>query len=503
MADDISIAKGGLFRVFVQHEGPSPENAYHYVGCLNLGGFQEDLGTGEPIYCPSSAVMGQYDIVDITAPPQALPTTDFTQRMDLALRDFWWELRRRKCEFNMFIKSGRCVRPDDPHDFLAGVLVKRAKATAFNTGPMNSLDENAASDLSGSLQMRDFDRFLSMYFGEVADSTVLDEALDGLFADSIQCGDCGSPSDGCQKMYVLTDVVLGSPSLSPQVAYSINGGGIWATDVVDSLSGQAPRRMAQVGTRLVVISQVDLAHHHKLQSGVDDGGSTGGWTRVAGGYVASAGPRAVWSKSPSETFIVAAGGYIYFMSNPTAAVTVLSDGSVTTQDLNDVRGIGSTIVGVGNSNAVVVSRNNGRTWSLVTGPAVGVTLSSVEVVSERVWWVTTATGDVYYTTNGGQSWVAATPDDAITAINRIRFVDEIVGYMAVEVSGVARIYRTKDSGYSWHYQEPYVNSLPTSARLNFVAPCPGNYNVALAGGLAATGTDGLVALGAADLGIGS
>jgi predicted CoA-binding protein len=36
-----------------------------YVGCLSLGGFQEDLGTGEPIYCPSSAVRGQFDIVDV------------------------------------------------------------------------------------------------------------------------------------------------------------------------------------------------------------------------------------------------------------------------------------------------------------------------------------------------------------------------------------------------------------------------------------------------------
>lgn len=495
MTEDINLAKGGLFRVYVQHAGSSPANPYDYVGCLSLGGIQEDLGQGEPIYCPSSEVMGQFDIVDITSPPQALATTDFTQRMSLLLKDFWWDLRRRKCEFNIFIKAGRCARPDDPHDFSAGILVKKAKATAFNTGAMNPQNEDSATDLTGSIQMRDFDRFLPLYFGEVADAIVLDEALDGIFADKAQCGDCGAPSDGCQKMYVLTDTVPGSPSLSPQLAYSKNGGGLWAADFVNSLSNQVPNRLAQVGTRLVVISQVDTAHHHKLQATIDSG-VTGGWTRVSGGYVATKGPRAIYSKSPAQTFIVGAGGYIYFMSNPTAAVSVLSDGSVTTQDLNDVRGVGSTIVAVGNSNAVVVSHNDGRTWSVVTGPAVGVNLTTVEVVTKRIWWVGAANGKSFYTIDEGKAWVEATPDSSIAAVNRIRFVDELVGYMTVEVGGAARVYRTKDNGYSWHFETPYVTGIPAALRFNFIAPCPGNYNVALAGGLAPVGSDGLVALGA-------
>ena len=53
---DVNLAKSGQYRVFVQPDGSSPENPYLYVGCLSLGGLQEDLGTGEPIYCPSSEV---------------------------------------------------------------------------------------------------------------------------------------------------------------------------------------------------------------------------------------------------------------------------------------------------------------------------------------------------------------------------------------------------------------------------------------------------------------
>lgn len=495
MAEDLSIAKSGQFRVFVQTDGGSPENPYTYVGCLNLGGFQEDLGTGEPIYCPSSEVAGAYDIVDTTSPPPSLPTTDFTQHMNRNLQDFWWDLRKRKCEFNFIIKGSECGRPDDPDDFESKIIGKGAKMTAFNTGSFNGLAEDAAIDLTGSLQLKAYDRFLPMTFGEAADSAVFAEALAGIYADKIQCGSCGTPSDGCQRAYVLTGTIAASPALAAQVAYTLNGGGLWAYDNVNSLGVQTANDMIQVGNRLVVFSEVDEAHHYKLQSAVD-AGTVGGWTAVAGGYVATKGPRSAWSKSPSETFIAAEGGYVYFMANPAAAVTVLSDGSATIQDLNKIRGKGRTVVAVGDSNAVVASFNNGATWALITGPAVGIDLLSVAVISDSIWFVGTANGTSWYTLNRGTTWVANSPDAAITSVLDITFVDEIVGYMAVTISGGSRIYRTADNGNSWHNDAPYVDDVPEALRYNFVTPCPGNYNTVLAGGIALVGTDGIISLGA-------
>lgn len=495
MAEDQSIAKSGQFRVFVQADGSSPENAYLFVGCLNLGGFQEDLGTGEPIYCPSSSVPGAFDIVDTTSPPPSLPTTDFTQHMNRQLQDFWWDLRKRKCEFNFIIKGSNCGRPDDSDDFESKIIARKGKMTAFNTGGFNGIAEDTAIDLTGSIQVLGFDRFLPMTFGEAADSAVFSEALAGIYADKIQCGSCGTPSDGCQRLYVLTSTIAASPALAAQVAYSLNGGGLWAYDNVNSLGTQSANDLIQVGTRLVVFSEVDEGHHYKLQSSVD-AGVVGSWTAVTGGYVATHGPLSAWSKSPSETFIAAEGGYIYFMSNPAAAVTVLTDGSVTTQDLNKIRGKGRTVVAVGNSNAVVVSHNNGQTWSLVTGPVVGVDLNTVEVVDDRIWFVGAANGTAWFTIDGGDNWVENTPDSALTAINDIRFVDEIVGYMVGTISGGVRIYRTADNGYSWHSDAPYVDSVPEAVRFNFITPCPENYNVVMAGGLATGDVDGIIVLGA-------
>lgn len=494
MADDPNLAKSGQWRVFVQYDGSSPSNAYRYVGCLSLAGFQQDLGEGEPIYCPSSEQVGKYDIVDTTNPPPSLPTTDFTQHMNRALNDFWWDLRRRGCRFNMAVKGTNCGRPDDPDEFDAKILVTGGKLTAFNTGEFNGLAEDAAIDLTGSLQLLAFDPFRPMAFGEVGDASVFAEGLDGIFADKVQCGDCGSPSDGCQKAYVLTALESGSPSLPSQVAYTLNGGGTWDYDSITSLSTLAGMALAQVGSRIVVISQTDLAHHHKQQSSIDDG-TSGGWSRVSSGYVASKGPRALWSKSPSETYIAAAGGYIYFLRNPTAAVTVLSDGSVTTQNLNDIRGMGRTIVAVGANNAVVASLNSGATWSLVIGPAIGVALTTVEVVTSKIWLIGCANGKSYYTIDGGTTWTEMTPDSNITNVNKIRFVNELVGYMVVEIGGAARVYRTADNANSWHYDGSYVSGVPTAEQLNFIIPCPNNYNVALAGGVVTAGGDGVVLMG--------
>lgn len=496
MSDDLSFAKSSQYRIFVQHAGSSPANPYVYVGCLSLGGLQHDLGAGEAITCPSSEVRGAYDIVDETSPPPSLPTTDFTQKMDRILQDFWWDLRKRRCAFNMAIVGSNCAAPDDINDFQSKILTKGVKMTAFNTGAFNTADADAAIDLTGSLQLRDFDRFLPMTFGEKADTSTFSEALDGIFADKIQCGDCGDPSDGCQKMYVLTSTIAASPALSSQLVHSKNGGATWATDDITTLATLAASALANVGTRIVVVSNADLAHHYKQQSTID-AGTSGSWSRVSSGYVTAKGPNAIWSKSPSETYVAANGGYIYFMANPTAAVTVLTDGSVTVQNLNDIRGKGRTIVAVGASNAVLLSENGGSTFSLVTGPAVGVALNTVEVVTASIWWVGAANGNAYYTTDKGVTWTENTPDSAMTVVNSIRFVDELVGYMSVETSGAPRIYRTSDNGYSWFYDGAYVAGVPTAVtRYNFVAPCPNNYNVVLAGGLKTPGTDGVIISGA-------
>lgn len=495
--EDPNLLRLGDARVFVQGDGASPTNAYTYLGCLSLGGLQEELGEGTPVYCPSSTQRNAWDIVDTVPSQPGLPTTDFTQHASRFLTDIWWKLRRQNCLFNVQIVLGRCQSPDDLSQFDSKILLSGTRLTAFNLPELNPLggDANAVGDITGSWQINFFDRYLPLQVGEKADATVLAEALDGIYADAAQCGDCGAPSDGCQKQFVLTAANSGSPGLSSQVAYTDDDWSTSGTDDINTLGGLSGNAIAQMGQRLVVISQATNSHHHKLISSVL-AASAGGWTQVSSGYVSTKGPRAIYVKSATRAFIAAAGGYIYLLTSPTAAPSVLTDGSVTTQNLNAIAGFGRTVVAVGDSNAVVYSTNDGETFGLLTGPQPGIALNTVALVSDRIWWVGTANGNLWYTEDAGATWTEATPESDLTVINDISFVDPLVGYFVGQAGGSARLYRTSTNGNLWSREDPDIFGLPTAERLNFVTPCLRSYNAVLAGGRVSAGGDGIVVSGA-------
>lgn len=498
MADDPNLLRLGDARIFIQGDGSSPTNPYNFYGCLSLGGLQEELGEGTPIYCPSPTQRNAWEIVDTVPSQPGLPTTDFTQHANRYLTDIWWKLRRQNCKFNAQVVLGRCQSPDDISQFDSKILLSGTRMTAFNLPALNPLDggENTVGDITGTWQINFFDRYQPMLLGEKADATVLAEALDGLYADAVQCGDCGEPSDGCQKQFVLTLANSGSPGLSSQIAYTDDSWSTNGTDDINTLGGLSGNKVAQMGQRLVVISQATNSHHHKLISTIL-AGTAGGWAEVTSGYVLTKGPRAIYVKSANRAFIAAAGGYVYLLTAPTAAVTVLTDGSVTTQDFNAISGFGRTVVAVGNSNALIYSTNDGETFASKTGPEVGIALNAVECVNDRVWWVGTANGNLYYTTDAGNTWVENTPEGDLTVINSIAFVDELVGYVAGQAGAEARIYRTSTNGNLWSREAPDISGMPTAERINFVAPCPQSYNALLAGGRISSGGDGIVLNGEA------
>ena len=494
--DDISILKTGEARLFIQADGSSPANPYYYMGCLSIGGLSQELGGGTPVYCPSSEVRNQWDIVDIVPSVQALPTTDFTQRMDRFLQDIWWDLKKKGCRWNAMVVLSNCSRPDDIDAWDAKIALQNVRLTNIALPELNPLagDGNTAADITGSWEMFGFDRITQIRFAEKLDSVILAEVLDGFYADQITCGDCGPNSDGCQKAYLLTAANSGSPGLSSQVVYTANEGATGGTVDIASLGGQSANRMAPVGLYLVAVSENNGAHHWSLVSNVDAG--TSSWTRVSSGYVAGKSPRCIASLSPTRTFIGGQGGYIYLMTDPKSAVTVLTDGSLTTQNVNDIHAKGNAVLAGCGSNALLFSTNKGETFSLITGPEPGASLTAVWLIDNNIWWVGTGTGNLYYTTNGGSTWTEATPDAALTVINDINFVDDIVGCFSGQAgagASAARIYRTTDNGHSWHNTSPYLSGLVAAERYNVAVEC--GYNKILAGGRSSAGGDGVALFG--------
>jgi photosystem II stability/assembly factor-like uncharacterized protein len=491
MSNDVAALIGGNVRVFVQEDGVSPAAAYKYYGCLTLDGPNQDLGTPDPLYCPSPTQRNKWDIIDDIPKTPALGTTDFTQRADKFLNDVWWDLKNRGCAFNMQAVMGSCQRPDDFTKWDAKLAFIGTRLNNLGIGALNPLtgDDNASVDLTGTLSYREWEPIRPIKFSERADSTVVAEVLDGFYYDVAQCGECGTPSDGCSSVYLLTAASGGSPGLSSQLVYSLDKGRTWVTIDIATLGGLAGNRMVPMGTYIVVVSQATGAHYY---SPITGGIPSSTWTKVTSGYVSTKGPRAIYAKSSNQAFIAGAGGYIYYLSGPTIAAAVLTDGSITTQDLNDIHGHGQTVVAVGGNNAVLWSANDGDTFSLVTGPVVGANLTAIWALSENVWIVGTGTGRLFYTLNAGTAWAEIGLPATPTVINDIHFENNLVGYISAEVGGVATVLRSTDSGNSWQNTAPHISALPTGVRVNFVYSC--GMNRVLAGGRKTAGGDGLVAI---------
>jgi len=327
---------------------------------------------------------------------------------------------------------------------------------------------------------------------EIAASSITREIIAVAVCDQAGCGgSCGTATDGCQKVFMVSVSAGGSPGLTPDVVYTSNGFSTIGVSHINSLAlTESPDDAACVGDNLVVVSGGAGASDSLHYAAITDilAGSTNIWTEVTTGFVASKGPQAIWSIGPNETWMAGAGGYIYFTSDPTGGVSVQDAGVATSQDLNDIHILDSTHgVAVGASNAVVRT-TDGSTWGAKTGPAVGIALNAVWMKSADIWLVGTAGGALYYTADGGTSWTAIGLGGSPAVIDDIYFVNQTVGYVAFHTSAPAgKIYRTIDGGHSW-YALPESGSMPANDKVNALRACA--VNTVYGGGLADNGTDG-------------
>jgi len=125
---------------------------------------------------------------------------------------------------------------------------------------------------------------------------------------------------------------------------------------------------------------------------------------------------------------------------------------------------------------------------------VGINLTSCEIFSATYWLVGTATGKIWYTQDGGTSWVRRGLPVSVTNINDIAFSPDfpLVGAIAAQNATRGYIFRTFDGGHSWSATSPAIAQLTTSPeKWNAVALC--GVNAIFTGGKKASSTDGVLA----------
>lgn len=432
---------------------------------------------------------------------QDRPSVPMTFRLT-DVRSIVLDLIRTRCALDAEVHFGSCEHVQDYNFGWEKIIVfENAKITTYSTGDLMAMQEDDQTEIAEEIEIsaEDMYEILRMTMREVAASYVSEEIVAVGVCDTIACGDCDDPSDGCSKMFAVSNPAGTSPGVLPQAIVTSDRYGNTVERWITSIAlGSVVSDASCVGKYLVAISQDDTSGiHYAVFSETLLSSET--WTAQNTGFVAGNGPNAMVSYSPLHTWIVGENGYVYFTDDPTAGVEVQDAGVATTEDLTDVDAVSAEIaVAVGENNAVIYT-TDGNSWSAVTGPAVGIDLTAVALRDEgNEWWIGDANGDVWVTTDRGTVWTERTGIPGTpTQIDKIVWVNDRVGFMSVRYAGPAgKVVRTISAGRYWYtLPENPTLSHPANDYILDIAVCEDEPNRFLAGGLGDGGADGILLIG--------
>lgn len=498
-------------RLFRQPGGPRPNNPLLYSGVedqyLALTGVSAPVRGGiTPIRVADPRRTGQYRNVATTE--EAPDFATFTLRTLESHGAIPFSLGDLNCAMNIYRVTGKCARLDDLNGWSSYIeILSESKATDVDGGDRTpAWDSDDVIDNSISMTAIGGRYAIGgLSFGETANNQVDREVLDIVYGSAVVCGDCGPANDGTQRVYALVKSSgSGSPGITTEVAYTLNGGGTWVDTTITGLGSTVDADAIDiVGNTLVVVVNASGGYYY---SPLDDLGRPTTWTLVTVGFVASRAPRDLFSIGAGETYFAGDGGYIYKSSDITAGVSVINAGTATAQNLRRIHGDGlETIIATGDAGAIAISRNQGAQWAAPIVAPTADRVSAVFVLDSFRFWVGNTLGQLFYTLTGGASWTQVTIPSA-TVIDDIVWATQEVGYVSYRnTTPAGKLWATWNGGASWNLGSPRLVNVPTYARGNRLAvpglgahPTTRSNNLAIAA-LGAVGVDGAIYLASASI----
>jgi hypothetical protein len=500
-------------RNFLQLGGARPNNPLTYAGqdgqyaAIQGVGLPESGGV-DPIWVPDPRRIGQYTLVgrSITPPDLASATLILKEQHGSIPK----QLGVIGCQFNDYEVTGRCK---DLSDFLSGwndyVLVYAgALVTDKDLGDRSGWDSDDAVEDSLSIVLNNIYPIGALGFGEDAAAQVDREVVDIVYGTQVQCGDCGPPNDGTLWAYAITKSSgAGSPGLPAELIYRTDGTANWIDTAITGIGATVDATAIDiVGDKVVIVVNAENAYYWATINQLT--GVPGAFTKVTNGFVAGKAPNDIFVLSPRAVFFVGNGGYIYKATDITAGVTAINTGSATTNDLLRIHGNGTTLLATGRASTTIVSLNSGATWGTTVSNVSGVALDvgAALVLDQNRYWVGTLnSGRLFYTLNGGTTWVEKSFSGAGSGnlYDVVAATDEVIYFSHSTNLPTARLFATWDGGADFTNAAPRILNLPTFNKANRIA-VPGGASAAdvaannvLLGGLSGGGTDGIILEGVA------
>ena len=495
-------------RAFSQRGGAKPNNVIRYAGADEQYAMFGDVanprrGSITPIREHDLYTRNAYRLIGRTQASPDLQTVTATFKRKHG--GVSWVTDDLTCPNNFYELAGDCGQPDSFlygwSDFVA--VYSNALATATTHKGRKSDVEDAAMMDDVELTLASYYEIGGLSFGENAQTLVEREVVDTVYASFVECGNCGLNNDGTSRLYAVTKSSgAGSPGIPAEVVWTIDGGASYSQTNITGLGGTTDPTGIEIFGNFVVV--LDTTGNGYWVSELNRfTGAPLSWSNVTTGFTSSNQPNDMFVASSGLMFLCGQNGRIYKVTNAlTGAEEIFTGGGA---DLIRISGDGNgTIVAVGESGVCIKSTNNGVTWSAIATPTSG-TLRAVEVMDQYLFWIGSGTGGIWYTLNGGETWVQFSPT-GVVRVDDIVFATEEVGYILAGAPNTttARLYTTYNAGRDWSSTEvstnPRLLSWLTFTRGNrlavprLVPDSVAARRVAVAG-LSGGGTDGILIQG--------
>jgi len=492
-------AQTGNSRVFIIEGRARADHKPNYMSSVKAGSPSQGFGDVEKIEVPDPIQFDKFKEVGKIRGTEERLTITLTGRYARDIKSEFLRLAKKQCSLDVQINFGACTDPSAYNTFNKKMILEDASLTNWGAEDLGALgsDERAKIDESVDVSAREGYEIVEVTLGEKAGSVVTNELVDVVICDTPSCGDCDEESSGCNKIFAVSIAAGGSPSTPSDVVFSLDEGVSWDAHDVDTLgAAEDADGIACLGSYLFVISDASESAHYALKSEFD-GVTDPSFTEITTGFVSGGGPLAV-DVGVQKAFIVGTGGYIYSTEDITAGVTVLDAATVYADAYKDVSALNDEFVVAVGVAGRIAKTENGTAFSAVTSPVgVGVDFNAVLVVNENYWLIGGSDGNLYYTTDGGDTFTTkAFPGSGSGIIRDIKMATESVFYMAHDTTApLGRLLRSSNGGYDWVVMPEGSGVLTANDRLNAIAACPQNADLLVAVGLADDAADGIVIVG--------
>jgi len=399
------------------------------------------------------------------------------------------------CPFSLRARYAKCGSREDPAnydplmlDYCSAQLQEYSYEDLVITDDANQDEIIITSPVQATYEYRT-EKTTVAREGSAAD--LGDQPINDIeYCDTITCGGyCGDKSDGCSKIYAVTDVDVlpyGNPNLLKGIKDPITGIITWTIAPILVFNGNAIG-VECAGDRIFASSNADSAVAWNSHDGDQNE-----WNIVILANAPSTNHNALFARTSREVWIGCVNGYIYKSIDGGQTFNAAHEATWTTQTINAIYAYDKDLVyAAGNAGVILKSRDGGQTWEDVTEVATtgNGNLNVVIVPPERPKEVLVGNNKIYRSKNEGVTLAAISFDgDGVGTVDDLAFcgpcAGDVMWILHNDAGPRARILRDLSGGAGGADVEvvmDWFKVIPTGIELNALACCGVNTAIAPGG----------------------